>query len=236
MDPQTNSGTTEQTTQTTGTESTATAVKTDAPVLTDGKSSLLGAALDGVKTDDTKSADAKSDATAAEKPAVPEKYEFKPIDGFTLEGETFDKAVGMFKEAGLSQDAAQKFVEFHADALRAATEGPYKLWQDTQDAWLDELRSDPKIGKSIDNGEVGASVSKMISALPVEQATAFREALNFTGAGNNPAIVRGLYELSRQFSEPGHVQGQSPVPSKAPGTGRPSPAAALYPNLVKKES
>ena len=208
----------------------------DAPVLTDGKSSLLGAALDSTPAPDAPAPEPKPDGEKPAPAAVPEKYEFKPIEGFTLEGETFDKAVGMFKEAGLSQDAAQKFVEFHADALRAATEGPYKLWQDTQDAWLDELRSDPKIGKSIDNGEVGASVSKMISALPVEQATAFREALNFTGAGNNPAIVRGLYELSRQFSEPGHVQGQSPVPSKAPGTGRPSPAAALYPNLVKKES
>jgi hypothetical protein len=136
------------------------------------------------------------------------------------------------RESGLNQEQAQKFVDFHANALREASEGPAKLWQDTQDLWMDELRSDPILGKDIDNGRVGSSIARMISALPAPQATAFREAMNFTGAGNNPAIVRGFYELSKRFAEPGHVQGSAPAQTKS----RPTAAQALYPTLAPKES
>lgn len=171
------------------------------------------------------------DPAAPAKPEPPAKYsDFTVPEGVKLEGETLDKATGLFRDLGLDQAGAQKLVDFHAAALREASEGPAKLWQDTQETWIDELRSDPTLGKGIENGTVGASIAKMISALPAPQATAFREAMNFTGAGNNPAIVRGFYELSKRFAEPGHVQGNAPAQIKS----KPSAAQALYPTLSKE--
>lgn len=172
--------------------------------------------------------DKTAPATKSEPPA---KYsDFTVPEGVKLEGETLDKATGLFRDLGLDQAGAQKLVDFHTAALREASEGPAKLWQDTQETWIDELRSDPTLGKGIENGTVGASIAKMISALPAPQATAFREAMNFTGAGNNPAIVRGFYELSKRFAEPGHVQGNAPAQIKS----KPSAAQALYPTLSKE--
>lgn len=138
----------------------------------------------------------------------------------------------MFRELGLDQAGAQRLVDFYSEQVKALAEGPAKLWRDTQDLWIDELRSDPTIGKGIENGTVGASIAKMVNALPAPLAASFREAMNFTGAGNNPAIVRGFYELSKRFAEPGPVQGNAPATAKT----KPGAAAALYPNLTPKES
>lgn len=208
--------------------------------MTDGTNSLLGSITDAPPAPapaDGKPAESK--AGEAPKPAdpkppagAPEKYEdFKVPEGVELKGEVLDKATGLFKELGLSQTQAQSLVDFHANQLKALAEGPGKLWQETQAVWIDELRSDPIIGKAIDNGTVGASIAKMVNQLPGPLASSFREAMNFTGAGNHPAIVRGIYELSKKFAEPGHVQGNAPAQLKA----KPSPAAALYPNLAPKE-
>lgn len=142
------------------------------------------------------------------------------------------EAKGLFKEAGISQEAAQRFVDMHTKALKAVTDGPAQLWKDTQETWVEELRSDPVIGKGIDNGTVGASISKMLSLLPDTASVAMREAFNFTGAGNHPAIVRGLFQLSKLLTEPGHVQGKGPADTTKT---RPSGAHAMYPNLVKKD-
>jgi len=209
---------------------TPTSVSPTTEVAKDGPASFLDEALTKAKPDADGTKPAEGAAKTDDKPAAgpPEKYaDFKLPDGVKLEGEILGKATGLFKELGLGQDQAQKLVDFHAAALKEVGETSMKLWKDTQDVWMDELRSDPILGKGVNDGTVGASIAKMISAMPAPQAVAFREAMNFTGAGNNPAIVRGFYELSKKFSEPGHVHGNGPAIAKA----TPSAAQALYPNL-----
>lgn len=166
------------------------------------------------------------------KAGAPEKYaDFKLPEGVKLEGEKLTAATAIFKDLGLDQAGAQKLVDYHVSQMQEAQDGPAKLWQETQEVWMDELRSDPVLGKGMENGTVGASISKMLNTLPVAMSAAAREAFNYTGAGNHPAIVRAFYELSKKFSEPGHVSGNAPAQSKA----RPSAANALYPTLAKKE-
>lgn len=207
-----------------GTQTTTqTATSSASPEAKGAPASLLDEALSKAPAE----AEGAKDPAAPKDSGPPAKYtDFAVPEGFKLEGETLDKATGLFKELGLDQVGAQKLVDFHANALREAAEGPAKLWQDTQETWIDELRSDPVIGKGIENGTVGASIAKMISALPAPAATAFREAMTFTGAGNNPAIVRGFYELSKRFAEPGHVAGNAPATVKA----KPTAAQALFPS------
>ena len=196
--------------------------------LTDGTSSLLSKAIEGAPAEPK-----PAEPEAGKKPAaaVPEKYEFKLPEGATLEGPLLEEVTGLFKKHGMSQETAQEMVDFHSKQMKAAADAPSKLWQDTQEVWLDEIKSSPDLGPKMTDGTLGASVSKMISTLPVEQAKAFRDALNFTGVGNNPAIVRGLYAISQRFTEPGHVQGNGAAKVTAPGAERPSAAGSLYPNL-----
>lgn len=204
------------------------------PSLTDGKSSILAEALGKAPGETPPAGDAgKEPAKPEDKPAgAPTDYgDFTVPEGITLTQESLDQAKTLFKDAGLSKESAQRFMDMHTAAVKAMAEGPANLWRETQETWIEELRSDPAIGRGIDDGTVGASISKMISLLPDAEASAMREAFNFTGAGNHPAIVRGLHKLSKLMTEPGHVQGR-PAPQ---GKERPSGAHAIYPNLVKKD-
>src|SRR5579863_3544340 len=55
------------------------------------------------------------DKTEPKPSAAPDKYtDFKAPDGYTLDPATIEAATPIFKELGLSQDAAQKLVDFHA--------------------------------------------------------------------------------------------------------------------------
>jgi hypothetical protein len=206
----------------------------ETPSLTDGKSSILAEALDKAPGETPPAGDPSAEPDKSKEPAAgaPTDYgDFTVPEGITLTQESLDAAKALFKDSGLSKDQAQRFMDMHTAAVKAMAEGPANLWRETQETWIEELRSDPKIGRGIDDGTVGASISKMISLLPDASASAMREAFNFTGAGNHPAIVRGLHELSKLLTEPGHVQGR-PAPQ---GKERPSGAHAIYPNLVKKD-
>ena len=176
---------------------------------------------DGTKTEKTE-ADDKS------KPAgAPEKYsDFKLPDGFELQTETMTEATGVFKELGLTQVQAQKLVDFYGKTALASAEAPIKHWQDTQKAWRDEIKADPEIGGKL--GDVKATIGKAYALLgDAKLVQSFRDAMDLTGAGNNPAFVKTMFKLASMLTEGGHVAGSTPKPK--PG----SAAEAMYPNLAK---
>lgn len=167
------------------------------------------------------------------KPAEVKPTEFKD---FTLpEGVKADDALltsfkGAASKAGLSQEQAQALIsEFGgkfvpAAALKEAVDGPMKLWTDTQQKWLDEVKADKEIGgANIEPMKV--AIAKAIDSLAGDKATAqkVRDAFNFTGAGNHPEIIRLLFRASKLVNEGQHV------PGKPSGTGK-SPASTLYPD------
>jgi hypothetical protein len=166
---------------------------------------------------------------------APEKYEdFKLPDGVKLDPQVLEKeALPMFKELGLSQEGAQRLVDFHTKQLAAAAEASTKLWKDTQQAWVAEIKADPEIGGKLDL--VRTTVSKAIDGvLGPKLGPQFREAMDFTGAGNNPAFIRGFYKFAELVTEGSHVPGQKPSPhGQSPsGDGRPTLAKAIFPNLA----
>lgn len=165
-------------------------------------------------------------------PGAPEIYgEFKAPEGYSLDTEFLTKeAQPLFKELGLSQEGAQKLIDLqskYAAKANEAAEAPYKLWQNTQDEWVNKIKADPEIGGKLDL--VKTTVARAIDGtLGPELGAAFREALNFTGGGNNPAIVRGLYKFAQKLAEGTPVTGNGPA---IPGGTRPrSHGEALYPN------
>lgn len=169
----------------------------------------------------------KPDASSA-----PEKYEpFKVPDGFTLSEPIAVEAGTLFKELNLSQDQAQKLIDFHAAKTREAAEAPGKLWADTQEEWVKAVRADPEIGSKLP--VVKQTIAKAIDSLPAPLAAEFRQAMDYTGAGNNPAFIKAFYKFATQLTEGGHVSGGGPskfgqsAPSERPG----SLAAAMYPTL-----
>lgn len=174
----------------------------------------------------------KAENKKAEPPGAPEKYaDFKAPEGFEIDPKALEEATPLFKELGLSQEKAQKVVDFYAKLNQQAAEAPVQLWKDTQEAWVDEIKSDPEIGGKLDL--VRQTVSKAIDGLGPELAVEFRKAMDFTGAGNNPAFVKGFYAMAKQLTEGSFVRGGGPSSEGQGNQGRPQNAAkALYPNLA----
>lgn len=165
-------------------------------------------------------------------PSAPEKYEpFKVPEGFTLSEPIAAEAGTLFKELNLSQDQAQKLIDFHAAKTREAAEAPGKLWADTQEEWVKAVKADPEIGSKLP--VVKQTIAKAIDSLPAPLAAEFRQAMDYTGAGNNPAFIKAFYKFATQLTEGGHVSGGGPSSfgQAKPGDKPASLAAAMYPTL-----
>ena|SRR5215472_13787936 len=170
-------------------------------------------------------------AKPAELTGAPEKYaDFKAPEGYEFRAETMPGAQTLFKELNLSQAGAQRLVDFHAAELKAVLEAPQKVWEETRAKWLEEVRGDPELGGKLD--QVKTTVARAIDGLGDQKlAREFRQAMDFTGAGNNPAFIRAFYKLAQKVTEGHAVTGGSPSEVKAPNAPPRTVAHALYPNL-----
>lgn len=179
---------------------------------------------------ETKPEDKKPDA-----PVVPEKYaDFKLPDGFKMDEKTLPEVQTAFKEAGLTQEQAQKFVDLYAKVGLDAANAPYKLWAETQKSWTDEIANRFPGDKST---EVKSMIQGVFnSVLPPSLSKNLIAALDLTGAGSHPDVVEALNILLKPLSEGKPVRGNGPSGEgqKPPGSSEKiSVADALYGHLRK---
>lgn len=165
---------------------------------------------------------------------APEKYaDFKLPEGIKLDGEQLTAATALFKESGLSQDAAQKMVDFHVAQLKAAADAPAKAYSEMREKWQTEAKADPAIGPKME--QVKQNVGKLYAAIgDAKLVDDFKGLMNLTGVGDNPAFIKVLNKLSEFVVEGKHVAGAGPSAHGQSNTGReqkPTAAQALYPNL-----
>ena len=165
-------------------------------------------------------------------PKVPETYDFKVPEGTELDAAVVEKASPIFKELGLSQEQAQKLVDFYSAHTSESQKAIAKAVEDMRSDWRSQIMSDKDIGGKIE--QVKVELGRAKDRLPAEIRTAFEEAMNTTGMGDHPAIVKGLYEFAKLVNEGTHVTGGNPSPHGQAKTGnanQPTLAGALYPHL-----
>lgn len=166
---------------------------------------------------------------------APETYaDFTAPEGLTLDKELVAEVTPIFKELGLSQEAAQRLMDFHTAKFGKTNELLAKSVEDMRADWRSQVMADKDIGGKID--QVKIELGRAKDRLPTEVRSAFDEAMNITGLGDHPAIVKGLYEMAKLMNEGSHVTGGGPSPngqSKSGEVSRPTLAGALYPNLAR---
>ena len=165
---------------------------------------------------------------------APEKYEdFKVPEGFALDTEAATEFNALAKAGNLSQSYSQKLVDFYIKLQQQMNNAPAEFYETKQNEWKSAINSDPEIGGSKWNG-TRASIGRLFDSLGDAKMTdAFREAMDYTGAGNHPAVVKFLARVAARLTEGGPVRGGGPSQEGMirPGEGRPSAAQAIYPNL-----
>jgi len=165
-------------------------------------------------------------------PVTPKEYaEFTVPDGFVMDGQVNTDAKAMFKAMNLSQEQGQQLVDFYVKHTTEAANAPYNTWNEMQDTWVKEVKADPVIGHRLN--EVKTTISRAIDGLgDPKLARDFREAMDYTGAGNNPHFIKAFFKLAQMVTEGRHVSGNGPSPASQAGQNRPATAAkAMYPNL-----
>lgn len=150
-------------------------------------------------------------------------------DGFDAAGEGFDDFKKIMTDSEASpQKQAQALVDLYAKSLNAALKGQLDSWHKQQGDWQREIQADPELGGS-NLDVVKQTVSRVLDNSELSDPK-FREALSFTGAGNNPAVVRTLYRWAKALSEGDAVSG-GPAGRNRDGSingERPTIAQSIY--------
>lgn len=151
------------------------------------------AGADGSAAEDANGTDGKAAGLGA-----PDQYEaFTIPDGLVASDEQLSQFREMAKGLNLSQPNAQKLIEFEAMRMGEMFTAQENAWETQKTQWIEQIRSDPELG--------GQSMLE-------KQATAVRAvlriggdslvtALNETGAGNHPELVRAFYRIGLAMTE-----------------------------------
>ena len=167
---------------------------------------------------------------------APKAYaDFSIPEGHTLDAATIESATPIFRELGLSQDQAQKLVDFYSAKIGEINSQNEGFMEQMRTEWRNQLAADKEIGGKLD--AVKVDIGRALDRIPAEVRTAYKEAMDLTGAGDNPAIIKAMYSLAQLVNEGTPVRGDNPSPHGQSRTGvetRPSAASAMYPNLPKR--
>jgi len=167
---------------------------------------------------------------------APEAYaDFKVPEGLVIDPEVLASAAPIFKELNLPQEAAQKLVDIYNKQMSGTRDSAIKAVETQRTEWRDAIKADKDIGGVLDS-KVLPAIGRLKAQLPADVREAFNAAMDFTGAGDHPGVVKALYKIAELVGEGTHVSGNGP---SAHGQGRegvasrPSIAGALYPNLQR---
>ena len=179
----------------------------------------------------------QGEKTTEQKSSAPDKYEpFKAPDGWTDKGWELDPAIlekadPLFRKLGLNQDQAQELVTFYAEQSQRDHEASIRNMTEKREEWVKEIKADRDLGHKLDT-VVKPTVGKALDMLGPKLASEFREAMDYTGVGDNPAFIRAFYKFATMLTEGGFVKAGDPskASQQRPGT-RSDAAHSLYPHL-----
>lgn len=173
----------------------------------------------GAETDD-KPADQAS-ASGDGKPAgdepnatvPPETYaDFELPEGMEINAEYLEQMTPVFKDLGLTQEAAQKLVSAHAKQVQAGEEARASAFNQLTQDWLTATKADKEIG----GDKFEESLQHARRALGEFGTPALNELFRNYGIGNHPEVVRAFTRIGKLMKEdqPGQL-GNGAEPPKS---------------------
>lgn len=162
-----------------------------------------------------KSKEPAADPFDPEKLAMPE--------GFDKKDPLFQEFATQAKDLGLTQTQAQNLTGIYTKAIESVATANRDAWRQTVEGWRATVEGDTEIGGQKLTTTVLPAVAKLLDQYGGSEV---RQALNLTGAGNHPALVKFFYKVATALGEGQHVAG-GPSGSKPAGPS----AQAMYPDL-----
>ena len=157
---------------------------------------------------------------AVEPPVVPETYDLKLPDGSRLDPSRVEKIASLAKERKLSNEAAQEILTREHEVVEGYASAQQTAYQQQQEAWSTALKTDKELGGDNLNKKVELA-SRVVNRFGTEE---FKKALNETGLGNHPELVRVFARVAEKLGEDNLV-----LPGAAPGAGPKDLRDVFYP-------
>jgi hypothetical protein len=127
---------------------------------------------------------------------APEKYEdFKIAEGLQSDKALIDRALPLFKEANLTQEQAQKFVDFQNEFVKNQQAAQQAEFEKMYDGW----KNDTIKQQGPNYKEALGIAAKPLDAVP--EGKEFRKLLEDTRLGNHPVVVNFLKALGSTMTE-----------------------------------
>lgn len=119
-------------------------------------------------------------------------------EGFEYEDATVASFLDLMNNQELTPaQRAEGLLNLQADVAKAASEADSKAWDALQEEWQAKSKADPEFG-----GDKMQATMTSVGKLVTEYGNdALREALDVTGAGNHPEVIRFLGKLSNLLTE-----------------------------------
>lgn len=217
--------------ETTTTETTTPTTETPAPNTPEARTE--DGTIKDQSTPPTPATETKPDDKSVDK--APETYaDFTMPEGRTINKEALGEATTLFKELGLNQESAQKLIDFATKNQISTESAGQTAYNAMREGWRSEVLKDTTLSTGTDlKPEVKQSIGRAIDSLGTELGPQFRQILDISGLGDNPTVVKAMYEMSKFVTEGRPVVGGGPAKTgqQAPDAKPPSIASAMFPKL-----
>jgi len=135
---------------------------------------------------------------------VPEKYELKLPDGALIDPKAIERTAAQAKALGLSQEGAQKALDFANGEVKAYHEGLTAQHQERVKGWTEALKTDTEIGGANleANGQLAWRVIQKFAA-----DTTLEADLKSSGYNHHPGLFKLLARIGKAMGEDQLVTG-----------------------------
>lgn len=172
-------------------------------------------------SDDTGGSDTTGQETGEGSQTAPDTYaDFAMTEGVTVDSELLAEAAPIFKELGLTQEQAQKLVDFQAKQVQASSQSQVDAFNQLMNDWQEQAKNDKEFGG--DKFEENIGIAR--SAIDKFGTPELKQLLEEHGVGNHPEVIRFMVKVGKLTAE--DVPGGTTTPtSKAQDR-----VSLLYPN------
>lgn len=171
--------------------------------------------------EDEKSEDEKDDKDKEE--GAPDEYDFTMPEGMEemVDKDAMEAFSEFAKEHNLSQEDAQKVVDIQTDIMKRIGERYQEEYAELSNEWREAAKNDKEYGGEKFEENLGYA-KKALETFGGEDLI---EALEVTGMGNHPELIRFAVNVGKMISEDGVMTGNKAAKET-------DPAKVLFPNMA----
>jgi hypothetical protein len=165
--------------------------------------------------------DAADKTGTDDKDVAPDTYaDFTVPEGITLDEATLAEATPLFKELGLTQEQAQKLVDFQAKQVQAGSQKQSETFNQLMKDWTTQSENDKEFG----GDKYQENVKVALNAINKFGNPELKQLMEDHGIGNNPEMIRFMWKVGKTLKE------DVPDTTGSPTTKAKDRVSILYPN------